>query len=354
VRILHVAETAKGGVGTYLDELIPIQTAKLGIDCVMAIVPRDHRHQLAAVSDDQLRLLGRHRRSIGSLLNLRRQIRSAVREHRPDIVHLHSTFAGAIGRLAIGAGGAKIIYSPHGWPFEMWRGGAKKRAAALAERLLASRCDRIVAVSEAERRQGTDAGVPSGKIAVVLSGIAGEGSAAAPASWLDERLKVLFVGRLDRQKGIDTLVRIVSSHPSRMVLRVIGDAVVSRDQRQSSQGNVDYLGWLDRTEISAQLQACDVLAMPSRWEALGITALEAARAGKPTVAFAVGGLPEVIEDGVTGRLVPADDEAAFGDVLLSEPPGGWSAMGSAARRRFERLFRADRMADQLFAVYANA
>ncbi len=352
MRVLHVAETAKGGVGTYLDELMPLQIEKLGGSNVMAIIPSEHRAQLPSVGDDHLRLFRRSSRSLAAFIDLRRQFKMVLRDFRPDIVHLHSTFAGVIGRSAIvSKWQARLIYTPHGWPFEMWPSGIARRGAALAERILSRRCEKIVAVSEAERGQGLAAGIAGDKIRVVLSGISAEPPRTATAEWDDERLKVLFVGRLDRQKGIDTLMGIVARHAGRIAMRIIGDSVVSNTTENLSAPNVEHLGWLGRSEVSAQMQACDVLAMPSRWEALGLTALEAARVGKPTLAFAVGGLPEAIETGITGRLVPANDAAAFEQALLSETRERWRQMGMAARDRFERLFTSARMADELSKVY---
>jgi glycosyltransferase involved in cell wall biosynthesis len=352
VRILHVAETAKGGVGTYLEELMPLQIEKLGASNIMALIPREHRAQLPSVGDDHLLLFRRPTRSLTALYDLRRRLRMALREFRPTVVHLHSTFAGTIGRWAIGiTPRPRIIYTPHGWSFEMWSDGIRRQAAALAERLMAPRCDIIVAVSQAERRQGIAVGIPPEKIEVVLNGISAEAPRSAAAEWTDERLKVLFVGRLDRQKGIDTITAIASRHVDELVLRVIGASVVSKADAILMAPNVQHLGWLEREAVESQIQACDVVAMPSRWEGLSITALEAMRAGKAIVAFAVGGLPEAIEDKVTGRLVPSEDVAAFERALQSESREGWRQKGLAARHRFEMFFTSARMAEQLLDVY---
>jgi glycosyltransferase involved in cell wall biosynthesis len=352
VRILHVAETAKGGVGSCLDELIPLQIAAVGAGNVRAIIPAQDRTQLPSVSDADLMLFRRKKRSALALLDLARRLRGELREFQPNILHLHSTFAGAIGRIAASRGPkCKIIYNPHGWAFEMWPSGLKRRSAALAERLLARRCDGILAVSNAERRQGLAEGLPAEKIFVVVSGISPTIPRADSAEWNDERLKVLFVGRLDRQKGFDTLVEIAPRQIDKLALRVVGVPVVSKSSIELSGPNIEHLGWLERNDVDAQLRACDILAMPSRWEALGITALEAMRAGKPVVAFAVGGLAEVVDDGVTGRLVPAGDSMAFERALLSESREGWQRMGAAARHRFDALFTSARMADQIFESY---
>ncbi len=354
MRILHLAETCKGGVGTYLDELIPLQAEKLGAGNVFAIIPNEHRAQLPSVGDDHLLPFQRPARSLTAFLDLRRQYKSALREFRPTVVHLHSTFAGVIGRFGIDRRPSpRVFYTPHGWSFEMWPSGNRRRAAALAERLMARRCDTIVAVSEAERRQGLAVGIPAEKIRVVLNGISAQSCDPGAANWDDQRLKVLFVGRLDRQKGVDTICAIASRHMDELALRIIGTSVVSKSDSAFASSNVEHLGWLKRGDVEAQIRACDVVAMPSRWEGLSITALEAMRAGKPIVAFAVGGLPEAIQDGSTGRLLPPENAAAFEVALLSGSRERWRQMGLAARHRFERLFTSARMADQLFRLYAE-
>jgi glycosyltransferase involved in cell wall biosynthesis len=354
MKILHVAETAKGGVGSFLDELIPLQCIQLGSENILAIVPAEHRSQLSSVSDKNLSVFPRSSRSLRAIYELRRQIVVTIREFRPDILHLQSTFAGVIGRTGWSRiAQCPIIYNPHGWAFEMWPSGPKRMAAAAVERLLARRCDRIVAVSEAERGQAIAVGLPSEKLTVVRNGIATAQPQVDRARWMDDRTKVLFLGRLDRQKGYDTLVGIAARNTERIAVRVVGAAVASMPTAARSPANVDHLGWLDRGEITRHLKACDVVAMPSRWEAFGLVAIEAMRASKPVIAFAVGGLPEVIEDRVTGHLIPAGDAAEFERMLLSKSPSEWRAFGPASQRRFQDRFTSQRMADELLKIYAS-
>ena len=134
-------------------------------------------------------------------------------------------------------------------------------------------------------------------------------------------------------------------------MRVIGESVAEEGTLRGADSSMDHLGWLSRSEIYGQMQACDVVAMPSRWEGLAITALEAMRLAKPLVAFAVGGLPEAIEDGLTGSLIEPDDIASFERALLANV--NWQQWGLAGQQRWKHLFTSTRMADELFAVYAQ-
>lgn len=352
MRVLHVTETAKGGVGTYLDELLPHQIAQFGENSVRVIVPEQHRSQIPSVDDAMLLPYDRPDRSLASLRRLRAGLKSELARFRPDILHLHSSFAGMIGRLnRWSRQGPAIIVQPHGWSFEIWPPGPKRGLAIAVERSLQSRCDRIVAVSQAEKRQATDAGLDGDGVSVILNGIAPDGPLPRTAKWDDPRRKVLFIGRLDRQKGLDTLARIASRNIERLSFRVAGEAVAGGQSETDFPQNLTLLGWCDRTMLEAHLQACDLLAMPSRWEAFGLTALEAMRAGKPVIAFAVGGLPEIVTNAETGCLVEAGDEAAFERALIEPSTDALRRMGVMGRDRFARYFHSGRMAEEIGALY---
>ena len=93
--------------------------------------------------------------------------------------------------------------------------------------------------------------------------------------------------------------------------------------------------------------------LASRWEGFGLVALEAMRAGKPVVASRVGGLPELVEDGVTGRLAPAVSATLLAQALLQDDPDTLVRMGAAGRLRYATAFTAARMNADLLALYAD-
>lgn len=352
-RILHVAESAQGGVGTYLTEVLPYQAARFGEAAVRALVPDLHVSHLLGIDRAQVRTWRRRGRGVEAGARLAAAVLAQVREFRPDIVHAHSSFAGTAVRALFGwrPRPFRIVYCPHGWGFDRrsWSDGA----ARAVERALVPACDRIVAVSDHERRLGLEAGVPAAKLALVRNGVA-DRPASQPAPWKDDRLRVLFVGRLDRQKGYDTLMDAVEPWLDRLCVRVVGRPVAGRGPGRPAPAGVEHRGWLSLRDTAAEIAAADVVAVPSRWEGFGLVALEAMREARAVVASGVGGLAEIVADGETGRLVPPDSPEHLARALAEGGRETWRAMGEAGRRRFLQHFTADRMNRELAALYEEA
>lgn len=353
-RILHVAETAKGGVGTYLAELLPEQIADHGEEAICVLLPRGHASHVTGVSRRVMRTWQRRDRSFISLVRLTLAILATVRSFQPTIIHAHSSVAGVVVRLLYGwrRGGVPIVYCPHGWAFDRVGNATKRRIVALCERWLARWCDRVVAISGHERRRARAVGISEKSLALVLNGIA-DAEAPPPSAWPTDRVKVLFVGRLDRQKGFDTLLDAVQPLQTRISVRVIGRAIAGPATERRVLENVAYLGWRSLAEIGAEIAAADVVVVPSRWEGFGLVALEAMRGGRAVIASAVGGLPEIVVDGFTGRLVAPDTPFELMLALSSGSREMWAGMGRAGRARFLRRFTARRMADELSRLYAD-
>lgn len=359
MRILHVAESVMGGCGTYLNQLVPLQLADPEISGVRIIVPAHHASQVDRLPQDMIRHFESSGRSIGALRVLAATLRHETREFRPDIVHLHSSFAGLVGRLTPLPGRPRIVYCAHGWGFDIGGGdgsGITRRIAATVERWLSTRADRIIAISDYERQRGIDIGIRADRLTTVKNGI---GDIAAPlaanAGATGARSgprRLLFIGRLDRQKGIDLLIEALRPLGEAVSLRVIGASVVGDTTADfPPAANVKMLGWRNEADIVHELAQADLVVIPSRWEGFGLVALEAMRAGRAVVASRVGGLPEVVEDGVTGVLIKPGDVSALRDAVLSLDDRQLATMGSAGRDRFLKLFTNRRLADEMTAHY---
>jgi glycosyltransferase involved in cell wall biosynthesis len=132
---------------------------------------------------------------------------------------------------------------------------------------------------------------------------------------------------------------------------VIGDCVLGDSSLPAAPTNTTMLGWQSPEEINRYLCGCDVLVVPSRWEGFGLVALEAMRAGKAVIAARVGGLQEIVEDGVTGVLVGKEDHAAIVAAFRTLPGERWEEMGSAGRVRFQALFQVQRVVSDLDRLY---
>ncbi len=157
--------------------------------------------------------------------------------------------------------------------------------------------------------------------------------------------------------AVEVLARVVRERPA--VLLMVGDG----PDRAACEARARELGVRDRVrfagaqaEVESLLPLADLFLLPSEYESFGLAALEAMACGTPTVAFAAGGLPEVIEDGVDGRLLPPHDDLAMGEAVLAllRDDAVRGAMGVAARAAAERRFAVERIVPAYEAVYARA
>lgn len=177
---------------------------------------------------------------------------------------------------------------------------------------------------------------------------------------------VTFVGRLENRKGIDLLLgaipELMSEHDDLQV-RIVGQdrnipgtGVTYSDSFFAENGTapwierVRFLGYLDDEGVREEFERCDIFVAPSRYESFGLIYVEAMRAAKPCVGVRSGGVPEIIDDGVTGILVDPD-VASLGDALscLILDRARRTEMGRAGRRRFEALFSMDAFCERFSA-----
>lgn len=280
---------------------------------------------------------------------------------------MHATFAGVVMRpllalLPTMANAPKIIYCAHGWSFERRKvNGLVTYAMATAERQLSRLCSAVVCVSEFEASRAKAVGIPSSQLKVVASGLAdvalppAEAAEAAEALWPKDCIRVLFVGRLDYEKGADVLLSAMKTLGDKAYAIVVGAAVVTGYKSELERpDNVRYVGWLDRERIRPLYATAHTLVVPSRYEAFGLSAVEAMRAGLPVIASRVGGLPEVVVDHVTGRMVEPGEPDQLAAAILSMGKKLRRQMGVKARVRFLKAFRIERTVEELHQVYANA
>jgi glycosyltransferase involved in cell wall biosynthesis len=362
VKILHVTQTALGGVGSYLEELLTLQVKRYGAACVRVVLPKEHSEFFPGLPIECLLPYSSGKKGrLGSSLLMAVTAMRCVRQWQPDVVHLHATFAGFVMRplLALLSCPPKIIYCAHGWSFERRKvNGLVTYSMASAERYLSRLCSAVVCVSQFEASRAQTIGIPRSLLKVVASGLADitqPPTAAAEALWPEGRIRVLFVGRLDHEKGVDILLSAMKILGNQAYAIIVGAAVVTGYKSALEQpGNVKYLGWLDREKIRPLYATADMLVIPSHYEAFGLSAVEAMRAGLPVIASHVGGLPEVVVDFVTGRMVEPGHPDQLAAAILSMSKTQRREMGANARERFLAAFRIERTVEELHQVYENA
>nr|WP_272210097.1 glycosyltransferase [Marinicella sp. W31]MDC2875960.1 glycosyltransferase [Marinicella sp. W31] len=310
--------------------------------------PADQAH---LIKDEKVNIItfDHYQRGAAGLLTLFRHWRRITARDHYDIIHLHSSFAGLVGRI-MRSGSAKIVYCPHGWAHAMTASTLKKSVYQVTERYLAMNTDLIINISKSEAALARQAWIPEDKCRLIYNGIADMPWSPVPEK--ENYRKLLFVGRFDRQKGIDTLLKAMTglSHDG-FSLDVIGGSVVGRTEEFVFPSYVTNHGWQSAEAVSAAMAACDIVVMPSRWEGFSIVALEAMRAGRPIAATAVSSLHEAIADGKTGAICKPESPAALEEAIRRIANGNPREMGISARQRFETLFQAQTMFDALDAAY---
>jgi glycosyltransferase involved in cell wall biosynthesis len=300
------------------------------------------------------------------------QLTRLVRRLRPDLVHTHTAKAGTLGRLAaLLARVPVIVHTYHGHVFHGYFSAPRTRAFLAIERWLARRTDRLLTVSETVRAELLALGVGDpDRLTVVPLGLDLEGFLGCEAlrggfrAELGVAADVPLVGIVARLAPIkahevflQAAAAVARELPTARFL-VIGDGERRRELealavRLGLGPQVRFLGWrADLPRIYADL---DVVVLTSRNEGSPVSLIEAMAAARPVVATRVGGVPDLVDDGVTGLLVPSGDTRALAAGLsgLLGDPARRCLMGAAGRKRVAGGFGADRLLADVDRLYTE-
>ncbi len=331
-RVLLVLGTAAGGVGQHVRSL------------AVRLEQRAVRVTTACPTETQQRfaLPGHVPVEIGSVPAPLRDLRAvrALRRLPADVVHAHGLRAGALAAIA---GRRPLVVT---WHNAQLSGG---RLGAVLERLVARRADVTLAASAdlADRARGL--GARDVRLAPVAAPrLLPTGRDPGRDLGLGSPL-VLAVGRLHPQKGYDVLVDALPQIGD-AVVAVAGDGPLAAELRARAP-QVRWLG--ARDDVADLYAAADVVVLPSRWEARSLTAQEALRTGRPLVATAVGGLPDLVGDGAL--LVPPGDPVALGTAVRSllDDPAAAAELAARGRAVAASWPDEDDTAEQVAGVYAE-
>ncbi|MFF8933459.1 glycogen synthase [Streptomyces paradoxus] len=296
-----------------------------------------------------------------------------------ELVHSHTWYANLGGHLAKMLYGIPHVMTAHSLePLRPWKAeqlGGGYELSSWAERTAIEAADAVIAVSGAMREDilGCYPALDPERVHVVHNGIdtslyrPDHGTDALDRIGLDRsRPYVLFVGRITRQKGVPHLLRAVRDiDPAAQVVLCAGapdTPEIDQEFRElfgELSGVRDGVFWipkmLPRPEVIQLLTHAALFVCPSVYEPLGIVNLEAMACGTPVVASAVGGIPEVVDDGTTGLLVPPGDGFEAGlaramDTVLADPAAA-ARMGEAGRERAVGEFGWDAVARRTVRLY---
>ncbi len=223
----------------------------------------------------------------------------------------------------------------------------------------------------------SEVGIRANNVKIIPLGIALPDFQGVPENKSDF-LNILFIGRLEKRKGIHTLVKsvplVLKEFPTAQFF-IIGRDTFLNSEVSSFSGNKDtsfmfmlkrsipnhclnnvkFLGYVESRELDSYLRGCDIFVAPSLYESAGFTYLEAMSYAKPVIGCKVGGVPEVVKDQETGLLVPPEDPGSLAKaiVTLLKDSNRRKKMGLAARKYVELNFTREIMVKNTLNAYLN-
>lgn len=376
-----------GGAGVHVAELVRALRSDLDVVVRCFGMPRDEAGVYSYLVPAELGGANPSIATLGVDLQIAQDVAGA------DLVHSHTWYANLAGHLASQLHGIPHVVTAHSLePLRPWKAeqlGGGYRVSSWIERTAFAEASAVIAVSEGMKRDILRCYpfLDPLKVSVVHNGIDLERWKPVDDKELvrglgvdPDRPSVVFVGRITRQKGLPYLLRAAAALPPEVQLVLCAGAPDTPEILAEVQAGVTALQaersgvvWLDRQlsqiELSAVLTAATTFVCPSVYEPLGIVNLEAMACAAPVVGTATGGIPEVVDDGVTGRLVPieqrddgtgipldpdrfvADLAAALTEVVSN--PEAAKRMGEAGRARAEREFSWSSIAERTRSIYAG-
>lgn len=357
--ILHVTDAAFAGALYAVTDIAREQSRQPHTEIVFTYVPRpespdiDVIRQLVGPDVDVRRLTSIPRLAVPALIA---RLAGVITEVRPDLIHLHSSRTGMVGRLLALLSGhrSRVVYSPHGLAVERPASTpAMRRVYGGLERLGARMAPALALCSPSEQQLAHRV-IPRARTAVLTNAVEVEQlatiRASTPAGPRRAPLTVAHIGRIAEQKLPGSFSRIADrwAQASRAPARFLWIGDGDRDLLSSS---VEITGWLEHEDVLHELARTDLVLFTSGGEGLPIALLEAQSMGIPVIGSRVTGVVDLIEDGVTGVLGDTEDDLLEAFASLAEDPPRRSELGRAAAARMASTYDMSTLAERSFRAY---
>lgn len=362
MKILHATEIDIGGTATVINLLMRSQVTDDRVTSCRCVAPERIIEALDKNLIQYTSTFKRSGRNFLSLVYFTSALIKTIWNDKPDIVHLHSTFAGIIGRIILiimkPLRSPKVVYCPHGFSFLMEGSAFKKSIFSKMEIILSYATDKIICVSQYERNAAFNAGVPDNKISVIHNG-----TPAFIAEYTNEispyptqntaTINYLFAGRLDKAKGFDILIAAMQKVTNNNIQLTVAGISESEVPEHAKLNNITYLGWMNSKDLIPYFTHADALVLPSRWEGFPMVVLEAMSLGVPVIASNCTSLSEAVKHNVTGILFSVSDSDGLSDIISNTSIGALQEMGRSGRERFNKKFTSELMTHSTLNLYSQ-
>lgn len=285
------------------------------------------------------------------------ELRKELKKSKPDLVHLHSSKAGILGRLAAKSLGLPTVFTAHGWAFTEGVSLKRRKLYLFIERFMAKFTDKIITVSEYDRQLALNSKVGNEiLISTVHNGMPDLPKVQRKNS-SESLVKLIMVARFDTPKNHLLLINALSQlEQGNWHLEFVGDGplldqAVKKVELLGLTQHITFSGACN--DVAKRLEQADVFLLISNWEGLPLTILEAMRAGLPVIASSVGGVPEAVIDNQTGYLVPRADVVALTQAIqkILNNEDLRLLLGEAGREKFDDEFMFDSMLNKTLNIY---
>ncbi|WP_272672839.1 glycosyltransferase family 4 protein [Providencia sp. PROV037] len=278
------------------------------------------------------------------------KLRKLIKSLTPDIVTLHSSKAGIIGRLSLIFTSIPVIFTAHGWAFTDGIPKTKKYIFVFIEKLFSNFADKIITVSEKDKKLALRYKVASEKKQVVIhNGISDIDIFKNPNSSPNSSpIKLISVARFSKQKDHITLFQSLKELNNNWHLSLIGkgpllNQMIELAKKLNLDSNITFYG--EREDVAELLSQSDIFILSTNWEGLPISIIEVMRAGLPIISTDVGGVNELIFDGINGYLIRPKDNSHLTEKIneLINSKSKREEYGSASRALFLKKFHINNM-----------
>ena len=328
IRVLHVAEAA-GGVERYLETLFKY-TDHNQVENILICSQNYDYERIKQLADRVIVIKMAHQIDSKADFKSIKSIRYYIEQIKPDIVYAHSSKAGALARIADLGINNKVIYNPHGWAFNMQQSAKKKEMYKWVERISAHFCDKIVCISDAEKKSALREKIcKPDKLQVIYNGVDLEeikntkSKTRKELGIPEDAFVIGQVGRLSEQKAPDIFVKaaklIKDKVPSSFFI-LVGDGElrgqIEKMIHEAGLGNSFLItGWVDNP--AAYMKVMNVGTLLSRWEGFGLVLPEYMACGVPIIATEVDAIPNIIKDNENGILIKKNNFGIVAKDIIS-------------------------------------